>query len=276
MQRRVFLHSAATLVASAAVTGLAVAGMAHAQGRENADFPSRPIRLLIAFPAGSATDSLMRILAGNAADILGQPVRVDNLPGAGGSLPLAQLLQARADGYTLAQLPVSVFRPPSPDATSHRKPGDDIVPVIQVTGYVLGLSLAPDSPLMDWRQLGDWARTWLGELVYGPGSPPLTLDLIAEKLGQQLRQKLQEGVVSLSGSLLDQDDASGAPPSWRRGGEQAPSSEPPTRKELGLGLIQNEPLGIVAPRGTSPAVVRRLHDAFKEAMAQPNFRRSLA
>lgn len=274
MQRRIFLHSAATLAAFA-FTAVAGVDEAHAQSRPVADFPSRPIRLLIAFPAGSPTDSVVRTLAGKAAGILGQPVLVENLPGAGGGLPLAQLLQASADGYTLAQLPVSVFRAPSAHATSHRKSGDDIVPVIHVSGYALGLSLAPDSPLLDWRHLGDWIRAWLGELVYGPGSAPLTPDLIAEKLGQQLQQKLRDGVASLSGSLPDQADAGNAPLRSRRDDDAEPQpSEPPTRQSLGLGLIQNEPLGIVAPRGTPPDVLKRLHDAFEQAMAQPFFRRS--
>lgn len=276
MQRRFFLHAGATL-AACAVTAVAGLKAAHAQSRPSAGFPVRPIRLVIAFPAGGPTDALVRTLAGNAADILGQPVRVDNLPGAGGSLPLAQLQAAAPDGYTLAQLPVSVFLPPSSGGKRHADLRDELVPVIQVTGYALGLRLAPDSPLMDWRHLGDWARAGLGELVYGPGSPPLTLELITEKLGQQLRQKLREGAAGLSGSLLDQADASGALPRWRRDDDAEPQpSEPPAHKSLGLGLIQNEPFGIAAPRGTPPAVVQRLHDAFKQAMAQPNFRHSVA
>lgn len=275
MQRRFFLHAGVTL-AACAVTAVAGLKAAQAQSRPSAGFPVRPIRLVIAFPAGGPTDALVRTLAGNAADILGQPVRVDNMPGAGGSLPLEQLQLAAADGYTLAQIPVSVFRPPLPNAKSHAAAGDDLVYVINVTGYALGLVLLPDSPLMSWSGFVDWAKGYLGRLAYGPNSPPLTLDLIAEKLGQHLQQKLHESAASLSGSLVAQADSSGAPLRWSGGDDQAQPSGSSTLKDLGLDLIQNEPFSIGAPRGTPPAVVKRLHDAFKKAMTQQNFKRSLA
>lgn len=224
MQRRFFLHRAATLAVSV-LAAAAGASAAQAQGRARSAFPSKPIRLLIAFPAGSATDRMARTLAGNAAALLGQPVRVDNLPGSGGSLPLLELQRAAADGYTLAQLPVSVFLPPSPDGKSHAAAGDALVPVIQVSGYALGLSLSPDSPLMSWQRLAGWAKDSLAGLAAGAG-------------------------VSASASAR------------------------PAPGALGLGLIQNEPFGIGAPRGTPPQVVQRLHDAFAQAMAQENFRMS--
>lgn len=264
MQRRFFLHAGATLAASAftAVAGLKAA---QAQSRASVQFPLKPIRLVIAFPAGGPTDALVRTLAGNAAGILGQPVLVDNRPGAGGSLPLAQLQAAAPDGYTLAQLPVSVFLAPSSGGKSHADLRDELVPVVQVTGYALGLSLSPDSPLMGWTNFLDWTRAWLGRLAYGAGSPPLTLNLITEKLRQRVLQEFDRSGAGLSGSLAAQADAAGVP-----------SPEFSTFKELGLGVIQNEPFGIAAPRGTPPEVVQRLHDAFKQAMAQENFRRSLA
>ncbi|MEO5736897.1 MAG: tripartite tricarboxylate transporter substrate-binding protein, partial [Variovorax sp.] len=73
-------------------------------------FPAKPIKLVIAFPAGGPTDITMRQLADNASKILGQTVIIDNKPGAGGTLP-AQALQTTApDGYTIAQIPLGVFR----------------------------------------------------------------------------------------------------------------------------------------------------------------------
>ncbi|MDQ3058198.1 MAG: tripartite tricarboxylate transporter substrate-binding protein [Pseudomonadota bacterium] len=271
MQRRFLVHACAALVASSALTAVAGVHAAQAPSRSAARFPSRPIRLVIAFPAGGPTDASVRTLAANAAHILGQPVIVDNRPGAGGSLPLEQMHTALADGYTLAQIPVSVFRPPSRDAKSHEAVGQELVPVINVTGYALGMVLSPDSPLMGWTNFVAWARAGLGRLAYGPGSPPLSLELMAEKLRLRLRvqQQLLQGNASRSGTPL----------AWRgdedTGSQEAFSAGLPTLKDLGLGLIQNEPFGIAAPRGTPPAVVQRLHDAFKKAMAQDNFKRTL-
>jgi tripartite-type tricarboxylate transporter receptor subunit TctC len=75
-------------------------------------FPTKPIKLLVAFPAGGPTDITMRQLADNAGKALGQPVIVENKPGAGGTLPAQQLQIAAADGYTVAQIPLGVFRLP--------------------------------------------------------------------------------------------------------------------------------------------------------------------
>src|SRR5438093_734929 len=101
MRRRHLVQLAAATLATASLG-------VHAQ----ASFPARPIKLVIAFPAGGPTDITMRQLADNASRILGQPVVIENKPGAGGSLP-AQLLQTSTpDGYTLAQIPLGVFRLP--------------------------------------------------------------------------------------------------------------------------------------------------------------------
>ena len=75
-------------------------------------FPSKPIKLIIAFPAGGPTDITMRSLADGASKILGQTVIIDNKPGAGGTLPAQALQTSAPDGYTLAQIPLGVFRLP--------------------------------------------------------------------------------------------------------------------------------------------------------------------
>src|SRR5690349_21144527 len=98
MQRRPLVH----LAAAAALAGAALP--AFAQGAA-AGFPAKPIKLQIAFPAGGPTDITMRQLADNAGKILGQPVVIENKPGAGGTLPAQQLQTSPADGYTLAQIP---------------------------------------------------------------------------------------------------------------------------------------------------------------------------
>ena len=97
MFRRSFLCAALGLAAVAA----------HAQ-----TFPAKPIKLVIAFPAGGPTDITMRQLADNASKIIGQPVVVENKPDAGGTLPAQALQTAPADGYTIAQIPLGVFRLP--------------------------------------------------------------------------------------------------------------------------------------------------------------------
>ena len=133
MQRRHLIQSAAALAASS------LAQQASAQA-----FPNKPIKLLVAFPAGGPTDITMRSLADNASKILGQPVIVENKPGAGGTLPAQQLQSATADGYTLAQIPLGVFRLPYTTKINW-DPIKDISYVLNVTGYAFGLVVISSS-----------------------------------------------------------------------------------------------------------------------------------
>ena len=285
MQRRHLLQSAAALAAPS----LATLGIAQAQG-----FPSRPIKLLVAFPAGGPTDITMRALADNASKVLGQPVIVENKPGAGGTLPAQQLQTSAADGYTLAQIPLGVFRLPYTTKINW-DPVKDIAYVLNVTGYAFGLVVPADSPLKSWTHFVGWARANPGRLTYGSTgtltSPHLTMELIAQKLGLQLQHIPYKGSADLmqailGGHIMAAADSTGFAPQVEAGklrvlntwGEQRLAKFPdaPTLKELGLDLVQNSPFGIGAPRGTPPAVIKRLHDAFKQAMEQDSYKATLA
>jgi tripartite-type tricarboxylate transporter receptor subunit TctC len=281
MQRRQLLQSAAALAAP--VLGLG-ASLAQAQG-----FPSRPIKLLVAFPAGGPTDITMRSLADNASKILGQPVIVENKPGAGGSLPAQQLQTSAPDGYTVAQIPLGVFRLPYTTKINW-DPVKDITYVLNVTGYAFGLVVPADSPFKTWADYVAYAKANPGKLAYGSTgtltSPHLTMELIAQKLGLQLLHIPYKGSADLTqallgGHLMSAADSTGFAPLVETGklrvlntwGAQRLAKFPdaPTLKELGLDLVQNSPFGIGAPKGTPPAVVKRLHDAFKKAMEEPSY-----
>ena len=287
MQRRQLIQSAATL----AVSSLAL--QSHAQN-SNQPFPGRPLKLIVAFPAGGPTDITMRVLADNASKILGQPVVVENKPGAGGTLPAQTLQSTPADGYTLAQIPLGVFRLPYTTKISW-DPIKDLAYVLNVTGYAFGLVVPADSPLKSWTHFVGWAKANPGKLSYGSTgtmtSPHLTMELIAQKLGLELLHVPYKGSADLmqsilGGNIMAAADSTGFAPQVEAGklrvlntwGEQrlAKFPEAPTLKELGLGLVQNSPFGIAAPRDTPPAVVKRLHDAFKQAMEQPSYTSALA
>ena len=284
MQRRQLLQSAAALAAPA----LATLAVAQAQS-----FPSRPIKLLVAFPAGGPTDITMRVLADNASKILGQPVVVENKPGAGGTLPAQQLQTSAPDGYTLAQIPLGVFRLPYTTKINW-DPVKDITYVLNVTGYAFGLVVPSDSPLKTWTHFVAWAKANPGKLSYGSTgnmtSPHLTMELIAQKLGLQLLHVPYKGSADLMQSILGGNvmaaaDSTGFAPQVEAGklrvlntwGAERLAKFPdaPTLKELGLDLVQNSPFGIGAPKGTPPAVVKRLHDAFKQALEQDSYKNVL-
>lgn len=275
------MHRRTLIALCAAVT---LAGPALAQ-----TFPTKPIKLVIAFPAGGPTDITMRALADGASKALGQPVVVENKPGAGGTLPAQALQTAPADGYTLAQIPLGVFRLPYTTKINW-DPVKDINYVLNVTGYAFGVVVPTDSPIKSWTHFVAWAKANPGKLTYGSTgtmtSPHLTMELVAQKAGLQLTHVPYKGSADLmqavlGGHIMAASDSTGFAPQVEAGklrvlntwGDKRLDKFPdaPTLKELGYDIVQNSPFGIGAPRDTPPAVVKRLHDAFKTAMEQPAY-----
>ena len=265
-------------------TAVTLAGPALAQA-----FPTKPIKLVIAFPAGGPTDITMRALADGASKALGQPVVVENKPGAGGTLPAQALQTAPADGYTLAQIPLGVFRLPYTTKINW-DPVKDINYVLNVTGYAFGVVVPTDSPIKSWTHFVAWAKANPGKLTYGSTgtmtSPHLTMELVAQKAGLQLTHVPYKGSADLmqavlGGHIMAASDSTGFAPQVEAGklrvlntwGDKRLDKFPdaPTLKDLGYDIVQNSPFGIGAPRDTPPAVVKRLHDAFKTAMEQPAY-----
>ena len=252
-------------------------------------FPTKPIKLVIAFPPGGPIDITMRQLAENVSKVLGQPVIIDNKAGAGGTLPAQALQTAQPDGYTVAQIPLGVFRLGYTTKVAW-DPIKDISYVINVTGYAFGVVVPADSPFKTWADLVAYAKANPGKLTYGSTgtltSPHLTTELIAQKAGIELQHVPYKGsadlmVAVVGGHLMAAVDSTGFAPQVEAGklrvlttwGEKRLAKFPdaPTLKELGYDIVQNSPFGIGAPKGTPPEVVKRLHDAFKQAMEEPSY-----
>ena len=284
MQRRHLVQLCAAALAATALGAQA----------QTSDFPVKPIKLVIAFPAGGPTDITMRALADNAGRILGQPVIVENKPGAGGTLPAQTLQSSAADGYTVGQIPLGVFRLPYTTKINW-DPIKDITYVINVTGYAFGIVVPAASPLKNWADFVAWAKANPGKLSYGSTgtmtSPHLTTELIAQQAGIELLHVPYKGSADLmqsilGGNIMAAADSTGFAPQVEAGklrvlntwGAERLAKFPdaPTLKELGLDIVQNSPFGIGAPRGTPPDVVKKLHDAFKQAMELDSYKTALA
>ena len=280
MSRRSLLRCTVALATAALLAPLS----ALAQG-----FPQKPIKLIIAFPAGGPTDITMRQLADNAGRILGQSVIVENKPGAGGTLPAQALQSTPADGYTVGQIPLGVFRL-GYTTKINWDPIKDISYVINVTCYAFGIVVPADSPFKTWKDFVDYAKANPGKLTYGSTgtltSPHLTTEIIAQQAGIQLQHVPYKGSADLmlalqSGQLMSGADSTGFAPQVEAGklrvlntwGDKRLAKFPdaPTLKELGYDIVQNSPFGIGAPKGTPPDVVKKLHDAFKQAMEEPSY-----
>jgi tripartite-type tricarboxylate transporter receptor subunit TctC len=143
-------------------TAAGLAGRASAQSR----FPERPIRMLLPFPPGGPTDVQMRTLCDLAARRLGQQVTIEQRIGAGGILG-AQMLAAGAppDGYTLAQMPVTVLRIPFVSARAPFDPLTTFTWIIQLTGYLFGVVVRTDAPWQSFREFLDAAKSRPGKIV---------------------------------------------------------------------------------------------------------------
>ena len=139
------------------------AGLALAQATS---YPARPITLIVPWPAGGQTDITMRILADLAGRMLGQPMVVENRPGAAGTLVGPALRGAAPDGYIIGQLPITLYRAPLQRKVAW-DPLRDITPVIQISGVTFGIVVPADSGLQSFADLLAWARAHPGELTVG-------------------------------------------------------------------------------------------------------------
>lgn len=273
-------------VLALAATGLALA-LAPAQTRAQT-FPSKPITLIVPWPAGGSTDRHLRALAELAGKHLGQNVIIENKPGGGGTLgPGTMALTAKPDGYTIAQYPMGMLRVPHMQKTQW-DPLKDFTFIIGISGYTFGFTVKADSPYKTFNDYIEAARKQPGKIDYGStgiGTSPhllmeelaanakVTLNHIPFKGNADLQQAL------LGGHVMAQSDATGWDKFVDSGqmrllvtfGDKRTKRWPnvPTAQELGYGVVSTSPYGLVGPKGMDPAVVKTLHDAFKKAMDDP-------
>ena len=265
---------------------LASAALALATSAFGQSFPAKPVTLICPWPPGGSTDVHLRKFAEIAARHLGQPVLVENKPGAGGTVgPSTMAATARADGYTLAQYPISLIRVPHMQKASW-DPLKDFTFVIGLTGYTFGVVVKADSPFKDFRQLIEYARANPGKMSFGSTgngtSPHLLMEEVAMKTGVQFLHVPFKGNADstqalMGGHIMAQSDATG----WGRHvdsgalrllvtfGEKRTRWGAPTAKELGVDVVSYSPYGIVGPKGMDAQVVRILHDAFLKTLDDP-------
>lgn len=269
-----------------AAAGLAAASISPSAWAQ--DYPNRPITLIVPFPAGGSTDRHMRTLADIAGKQLGQPIIVENKPGAGGTLgPGTMARTARPDGYTITQFPMSMLRMAHMQKTAWH-PITDFSYIIGISGYTFGFTVRADSPYKSFAEYVAAARKNPGQIDYGStgigSSPHLLMEELAENAKLRLNHVPFKGNADLQQALLGghvaaQSDASGWDTYVDGGqmrllmsfGEKRTQRWPevPTAQELGYGVVSTSPYGLVGPKGMAPAVMRRLHDAFAQAMQDP-------
>ena len=296
-RRRWLKLSLGTGLASVIGAGLGLAPrMAQAQApNAAAAWPQRPLQLIVPWPAGGATDLTLRLLCEEVEPLLGQHVIISNRPGAAGTLVAPALKAAKPDGYTIGQIPPTVYR----HALMNRvtwDPVQDLSPIVQVSGTTFGLLVPATSP---WKSLADmltWARQHPGELLMGSTGVGTTAHLAMEEILQAhntpyvhvpYRGTADQMLAIASGQLMAGVNSTGFAPWIDQGkmrllvifsAERSPRwPQVPTLRELGYPhAVYTSPWGLAAPKGTPEAIVKKLHDAFQKAIFSERHKAALA
>jgi tripartite-type tricarboxylate transporter receptor subunit TctC len=261
------------------------------------DFPAKPIRLIVPFPAGGPNDIIARVVGQRMSEISRQPVLIDNRGGQGGVLGTDAVAKAAPDGYTIGIVSASslVINP-----TMEKVPYDvakDFAPVTLVTTVPEMLVVASNVPAKDMKELVALAKAEPGKLNFASagvgGLPHLAGELFKQTAGIDIVHVPYRGAAPAINDLLGQQvqmaflDLPVLLPHLKAGllkpialgaPQRAPTSpDVPTTAEVGMPdlLIENW-YGMIAPAGTPEAIVAKLNRLTNEAMSDPQVKQKLA
>ncbi|RYF40263.1 MAG: tripartite tricarboxylate transporter substrate binding protein [Comamonadaceae bacterium] len=273
--------------ASLALLGLVAAAPAMAQPA----YPQQAVKWIVPFPAGGGTDVVARLLAQSMADAVGQPIVIDNKPGAGTMIGGDAIAKARPDGYTVGTVDVStVALAPSLYSKVPYRSDSDFSYIGGTTRFPFVLVVRPNLPVNTLGELLALARQKPGELKYaspGAGGPNhLGMELLQRKVNIKLIHVPYRGdapaLQDLMGGQIDMylvNTAASLP--YIRSGKLRPIAlsmarrssalpDVPTFAEAGVpGFEAYAWQGLAAPASTPPQVVSRLNAELNKALASP-------
>ncbi|MDB5627279.1 MAG: tripartite tricarboxylate transporter substrate binding protein [Tardiphaga sp.] len=278
-----------------AMTALALAATLIAGPAAAQDYPTKPITLIVPWPSGGSTDISMRAIADAASKQLGQPIVIDNKAGGGGTVgPATMAASAKPDGYTISQIPITVFRLPLMQQVPWNA-ATDFSYIVHLTGYTFGVTTSAESQFKTWKDVVDFAKANPGKVTYAsPGagtSLHIGMEQIAGLAGIKLTQVPFKGGAETNAAVLGQHtmlqaDSTGWRPLVDAGklrllmvwtDKRSPNfPDVPTLKEIGYPMVYDSPFGIAGPKGMDPKIVAKLHDAFKKAVEDPGVVATLA
>lgn len=287
MHRRTF----AAVAASIAVVG--AAGFA-APAVAQADYPNRPVVLIVPYGAGGVSDVVARALALSMGKQLGQSIIIENKPGAGASMGVMDMKNAKPDGYRLTLSPVGIFRQPHIQKVAY-DPIADLTYVAAYMSYDFLLAVAQDSPFKSVKDIVEQSKKQPGSVDYGtPGkfsANHVLMALLEKKAGVQFTHVPYKGDAEAVNALIAGHTKTGVfgntvLPHMQSGklralaiaSETRPPAfaNVPTFREQGYDVVTPSPLGIAGPRGLPPEIVRKLEAAVKSAMDDPAFQQAAA
>jgi tripartite-type tricarboxylate transporter receptor subunit TctC len=251
-------------------------------------YPTRPVKLVVPFPAGSATDQIARVIGQQLQESLGQPFVVDNKPGAQGSIAATEVARAAPDGYTIM---VGTNTPLAANPSLFKKlnydPVKDFAPIARLGTISFMIMVRPDFPAKDLKGFLSHAKANPGKLSAGYGSAGSQVSqamlrsmgridfidvpykglpqAITDVLGGQISftfADLANALAQIKGGKLR-----GIAVTSQKRSALAPDVPAIAEALPGYELIAW--FALVAPAGTPPAVVSRLHDVTVKSLAKP-------
>lgn len=273
-------------VASIMITTLI---MAFGQPALAAEYPTKPINLVIQYPAGGSTDLAGRAMANGARKYLDQPVVCENKAGGGGTVGVALVAAKPPDGYTIGIITSS------PAMAFHMgklnfHPVNDLTPIMRWGNYLFGIVVRADAPWKTMQELIQHVRKNPDKVTYGSpgvGTPPhLAMEELSMVAGLKFLHIPSKGIAENNTALLGGhvdvvSDSSGWAHLVDAGkfrllaawGEKRSDRYPqvPTIKEIGYDVVSRSHLGIIGPKGIPKPIVARLADAFRKALDDPDF-----
>jgi tripartite-type tricarboxylate transporter receptor subunit TctC len=291
MKRSTFLAAAACALALGAPPAFAQA-TSTSSGQA---FPSKPIRMLVPFPAGAATDMAARVIGQQLSTVLGQPVVVDNKPGAGGSIAAMEVVRAAPDGYTLMFASNSAI---SSNVALLKKipydPNKDFSPVAGTGETALVLMVKSGFPVKNLRELIAYIKSHPGKVNagYGSSSSQISIATFDKLAGVETLLVPYKGIPlainDVLGGTLDYTFADiGNALAQVKGGNMralgvtASKRTPlmpdvPAIAEVLPGFDITAWFGIVGPAGMPKDVVDKLNAATTQVLRAPDMKERLA
>lgn len=258
-------------------------------------YPTKPIRLLLGFPAGGGSDIVARLVAKPLGERLGQNVVVDNKPGAGGNIASDMLVRSAPDGYTLILLPSGHASGAAMKKSLPFDPVKDFAWVSTITTYPLALTVAPGSSITSFADLVKRAKAEPNKYTYSSVGVGTAMHLVAEwafsEAGVQIthvpfkggtgpltellagRVDVMIDTMTLTASLLKDQRVRAIAVTSPVGSSPVPGV--PTVADTLPRVVFESWLGIAAPVGTPPAVIERLNKELRAVLAQDDVRQKL-
>jgi tripartite-type tricarboxylate transporter receptor subunit TctC len=273
-----------------AALALTLAPWGAAQAQVEANWPTRPIRLLLGFAPGGGSDIVARLVAKSLGDRLGQNVVVDNKPGAGGNIAAEMAARATPDGYTLVLLPSGHASNAAMKKNLPFDPVKDFAWVSTITTYPLALSVLPNSPYRNLSDLLQKAKSDPGKVTYSSVGVGSALHLVGEWICSEAgvnmthipfkggtapltellagRLDVMVDTMTLTASLLKEQRVRVLAVTSPRGASRVPGV--PSVADLLPGVVFESWLGIAAPPGTPAAIIERLNKELRAVVDQPD------